>query len=464
MILTTHFLDESEVLSDHIVIVTLGKMKCQGTPAELKNKYGGGYRVHIPKTEDISALADHHVTEQHDRYIYKVPDSSSAAKVLASLKTSKDSELYITGPTIEDVFLKVAEEPHALAGESPEEDVSISVDESLASEMKVNKLDLSLPAIYARQIRALLLKRIYLLRSMWRMYLFALAIPIVVSPFLKAFLKDYRAPQCSELVPSGGYSSSIQLYGLTSLALGPTSVNDTIADIVTEQNGGELYGGYYGSGPFVFDSRRQVEDFVVTHSRNLSSNGAIWAGNDSKPLVAYDASYTTSASNLLNLLNRARSGVEIDASLSEFTRYVRPDGGNSVIWITIFCLIQALYPAFFALYPTYERRSQVRALQYSNGIRPFPLLFSYWIFDAVFVIIISVACTALISTQTEWFGIGYLFVVQFLYGLAAILFSYLVSFVARSQPSAFAFAVLFMVIMYVLSIITLLVRSPYTTF
>ncbi|TGJ84080.1 hypothetical protein E0Z10_g4677 [Xylaria hypoxylon] len=457
MVLTTHFLDESEVLADHIVIVTLGKMKCQGTPAELKNKYGGGYRVHIPKTEDISGIT-HPVTERHDRYICRTPDSSSAARVLASLKTSTDSELYITGPTIEDVFLKVAEEPHTLIGETPED---ISVDGSLQSETKTTEQNLSLATIYARQIRGLILKRIVLLRSTWWQYLFALAIPIIVSHFLGAFLKHYVAPNCSELIASDNSPRQLRLYSLYSIALGPEAINATVTAIITQQNGGYLYSGYYSDddsfGPFIVDSRQELEKFVYTHSQNISYGSGLWAGNNSKPLIAYDASNSIAGPRTLNIASQVRSGLTIDGTLSQFTSYNKANGGNSVIWITIFCVVQALYPAFFSLYPTYERRSQVRALQYSNGIRPFPTIFSYWVFDSFFVIVVAAVCTALIATQAEWFGIGYLFVVQALYGFAAILFSYLISFIARSQPSAFAFSVLFMAIMYVLSIITLLV-------
>ncbi|KAI0441149.1 hypothetical protein F4803DRAFT_437510 [Xylaria telfairii] len=456
MVLTTHFLDESEVLSDHIMIITLGKMKCQGTPAELKNQYGGGYRVHIPKTEDISSLS-HPVTERHDRYICRTPDSSSAARVLAALKTSADAELYITGPTVEDVFLKVAEEPHTLIGESPEE---ISLSESPTGEAKP-EATLNLATIYARQIRALLLKRIILLRSGWWQYLFALGIPIIIAALTPRFLKDYTTPRCDELISSYTTTFPLKLYGLTSLALGPESINDTVAAIVTEQNDGELYSYYYeeGYGPYVVDTRDGLEDFVRTHTLNLSYSGGIWVGNTGNHFIAYDATSENSAATLLNLLSQVKSGQKIQASVHALTSYNQVNGGNSVIWVTIFCLVQALYPAFFSLYPTYERRSQVRALQYSNGIRPFPTIFSYWVFDSLFVIIVAVVCTILIEPATEWFGVGYLFVVQALYGFAAVLLSYLVSLVARSQPAAFAFSVLFMAIMYVLSIISLVVLN-----
>ncbi|KAI0391785.1 hypothetical protein F5Y17DRAFT_460472 [Xylariaceae sp. FL0594] len=466
LVLTTHFLDESEVLSDHIVIVTLGKLKCQGSPAQLKNKYGGGYRVHIPKTEDISGI-DHPVIERPDRYICRTPDSSSAARLLASLKTSKDSELYITGPTIEDVFLKVAEEPHALVGEAPED---ISVAESLTNVSKPELPDLSTRAVYQRQIGALYWKKILLLRSTWWHYLFALAIPIVVSALIGKFVEKYQVPQCDQLIASPSYASSFSSYSEHYLALGPPSLNQTIADIIKASNAENGYddGGwyYYGSdpneyGPFVEDSRAQVESFVQTHSANISYGGAIWAGNDdSTPLIAYPAeSGNYYGPQILNLLNRALSGVEIKGALGELTAYKPPDGGNSIIWIVIVCIFQGFYPAFFALYTAYEKRTRVRALQYSNGIRPFSIVFAYWTFDGAFVVLVSVVTTVLYSRQTQWFQVGWLFLVQALFGLAATLMSYLVSFISRNQTAAFALSVLFMVIMFVLSIVPLVVLN-----
>ncbi|KAI0147675.1 hypothetical protein GGR57DRAFT_249827 [Xylariaceae sp. FL1272] len=460
MVLTTHFLDESEVLSDHIVIITLGKMKCQGTPAELKSKFGDGYRVHIPKTEHIGDV-QYPVVEQRDRYICRTPDSSSAARVLASLKTSKDSELYITGPTIEDVFLKVAEEPHTLIGESADE-VSLVDSAVPAPERKAPETAPSTTKLYARQVSALLLKRIYLLRSLWWAYIFALAIPIIVSHFIGGFLKDYVTPDCDDLVGLPPYPSALQVYSLRAVALGPLSLNKTATDIVQEKN--EEYSSYYYPsdevlGPYIQNSRDALEDFIHVKGENLSYYGGLWAPNDSTPLIAYDARSPDASSKLLNLANQALSGIRIDLSSSTLTEYTRADGGNSVIYVTLFCLVQALYPAFFALYPTYEKRSQVRALQYSNGIRPLPLLFSYWMFDFAFVLIISIVCTAIISSQAAWFGIGYIFLSQALYGLAATLVAYLVSLIARSQPSAFAFSVLIMAVMYVISIVVVLVLN-----
>ncbi|OTB14249.1 hypothetical protein K445DRAFT_368081 [Daldinia sp. EC12] len=454
MVLTTHFLDECEVLSDHVVIITLGKIKCQGTPTELKNQYGGGYRVHIPRTEDVSNVP-YPVIEQHDRYICRTPDSTSAAQLLASLKNSSDSELYITGPTIEDVFLKVSEEPHALIGETPEE---ISIADSQPSRVKSPHIEPPLWVTYSQQFWALFLKRIQVLRSNWWAYVFALAIPIIATYAIGTFLENYEIPDCNHLISFAPYDSRMNYMYSTFLALGPPSLNDTIEEVINSTVGYDYSYRGFGDGPYLFDTRDAVEDFVHTHTVNISYGGAVWIGNNTKPLVAYSAtSGSSGATSLLNLVNQVRSGESVAGYLSTLRSYHQAEGGQSMFYVTIFCLLQALYPAFFALYPTYERRSQVRGLQYSNGVRPFPLLFSYWMFDFVFVLVITAVCTALIAPIAPWFGLGHIWFIQVLYGLAAILFAYLISMISRSQPAAFAYSILFMAIMYAISIIALLV-------
>ncbi|KAI0837728.1 hypothetical protein F5Y06DRAFT_63286 [Hypoxylon sp. FL0890] len=455
MVLTTHFLDESEVLSDHVVIITLGKLKCQGTPTELKNKYGGGYRVHIPKTEDVSKLGlEYPITEHHDRLICTTPDSASAAKVLESLKNSSDQELYITGPTIEDVFLKVSEEPHTLIGEELEA-VPTESDRS-RTRVKGPQIEPPLWLSHSQQISALFIKRIQVLRKNWWVYFFALAIPLVTTHFVNVFLDGYQTPDCNSLISFNSFDSRMAVTNEGTLGLGPPQLNSTITKVIDATSPGHVYN--FGNGPFLLPNISTVVKFVHAYAYNISNGGAIWIGNDSAPLIAHDAMAGQSgATSLLNLVNQVRSGTPVAGYTSSLRSYHQAEGGDSVFYVTIFCLLQAIYPAFFSLYPTYERRSKVRALQYSNGVKPFPLLFSYWMFDFMFVLAVSAGCTALISPAAPWFGLGYVWFIQVLYGLAAILFSYLIALLARSQAAAFSYNFLFMGAMYALSILTLLI-------
>lgn len=47
IIFTTHFLDEAELLADHIAILSKGSLEAQGSTVELKNRLGSDYRVHV---------------------------------------------------------------------------------------------------------------------------------------------------------------------------------------------------------------------------------------------------------------------------------------------------------------------------------------------------------------------------------------------------------------------------------
>lgn len=47
ILLTTHAMEEADVLSDRIMVVNRGEMKCVGRSLELKNSYGDGYRLSL---------------------------------------------------------------------------------------------------------------------------------------------------------------------------------------------------------------------------------------------------------------------------------------------------------------------------------------------------------------------------------------------------------------------------------
>ena len=64
IMLTTHFLDEADLLCDRIAIMSAGKLACVGSPVFLKNRYGAGYHLTLAQVgerlpgEDIGGNAD----------------------------------------------------------------------------------------------------------------------------------------------------------------------------------------------------------------------------------------------------------------------------------------------------------------------------------------------------------------------------------------------------------------------
>ena len=47
IILTTHSMEEAEVLSDKVAVIVDGNIRCLGTSLYLKNKFGEGYRISV---------------------------------------------------------------------------------------------------------------------------------------------------------------------------------------------------------------------------------------------------------------------------------------------------------------------------------------------------------------------------------------------------------------------------------
>eukprot|EP00347_Sterkiella_histriomuscorum_P002432 403368176 len=56
IILTTHAMEEADVLSDRIALISEGKLKCVGTPLYLKNAFGDGYRISFIRVEVLQSL------------------------------------------------------------------------------------------------------------------------------------------------------------------------------------------------------------------------------------------------------------------------------------------------------------------------------------------------------------------------------------------------------------------------
>ena len=51
--MSTHAMEEAEILSDKLIVLNHGIIKCTGSPLQLKNMLGKGYRVSM-----ISAKKD----------------------------------------------------------------------------------------------------------------------------------------------------------------------------------------------------------------------------------------------------------------------------------------------------------------------------------------------------------------------------------------------------------------------
>lgn len=77
VLLTTHSMEEADILSDRISVIVDGEIRCIGTSLFLKNNFGGGYRINlIVKDEKVREMGQ--VIAQLFPYFYLIDQSGES--------------------------------------------------------------------------------------------------------------------------------------------------------------------------------------------------------------------------------------------------------------------------------------------------------------------------------------------------------------------------------------------------
>ena len=118
ILLTSHYMDECEVLGDRIAIMNLGRVVCEGSCLFLKKRYGSGYRLTFQDKAQVVNLAQ--IVRKHVASAELEPDSddtmllpfSCSPAAFASLFSELESLGGVGGfglsiTSLEQVFLKV---------------------------------------------------------------------------------------------------------------------------------------------------------------------------------------------------------------------------------------------------------------------------------------------------------------------------------------------------------------------
>lgn len=88
ILLTTHFMEEADVLGDRIGIMAGGKLQCSGTPMFLKKYYGTGYTLKLSLSESGNQTTILSFIQNH------VSNAS-----IKSAHSSNETEMFVTLPT-----------------------------------------------------------------------------------------------------------------------------------------------------------------------------------------------------------------------------------------------------------------------------------------------------------------------------------------------------------------------------
>jgi ABC-2 type transport system ATP-binding protein len=115
IILTTHYLDEAQQLSDRVAIMDHGKIVAMGTSDEIIAQYGSGERLEIRGSEQLAkyirANTELHVDYDAAKEVISVPikQKIDALAALAAAEQSKLdwSDIQTRRDSLDDVFVKL---------------------------------------------------------------------------------------------------------------------------------------------------------------------------------------------------------------------------------------------------------------------------------------------------------------------------------------------------------------------
>ena len=111
--LTTHYMEEAQMLADRIAVINKGKIAVIGSTQDLISKYGGRKVLVIRRggkklADTLQDMYGSTLLNHGGDVIMKVDDVNEMWRALSTLTDMKmDKEIEIQTPTIEDVFLKV---------------------------------------------------------------------------------------------------------------------------------------------------------------------------------------------------------------------------------------------------------------------------------------------------------------------------------------------------------------------
>jgi len=472
VLLTTHYMDEADLLGQKICIMAKGRMKCEGSPMFLKQSYSVGYTLtmSVDPTRDLKPLHSlvketvqgaEHLPTGAEEVAYRLPMAQAAKfpEVFTALETTRASDFGVRGfgvtvTTLEEVFLRITHEEEA--GKLPVEDLHesrLSRDAAAAATgAKATPMWATRASedekSFGRQFIALCAKRFHNIKRDRRTQVFQIVVPVVGILFSMLLLNIQIIPKQPALninatmyARKGIYNPQVdiancaQLNGMGFPAYSPVySVGDNMGlDSVGFSNylqqtfsthgGKERYISFFCDDSFTgasvllhnYTALHGIPEAIHLYSKGMTD--ALAGGNATMKLESWPMPSTNRQDALFSAIRSFMVGIVI---LIPFT----------------------FVPSTFVSWVVKEKECKAKHLQLVSGMS----YYTYWLANFVFDIcsfLVTMACVFIIFfafDRTEYVGdgakIGGTFMLLFLYGLSGVTAAYFISFFFDEHSTA----------------------------
>ncbi|XP_065346232.1 phospholipid-transporting ATPase ABCA1-like [Cloeon dipterum] len=480
ILLSTHFMEEADVLGDTIAIMSHGRMDCCGSTMYLKRLFGAGYRLNLLTTnncdqnslqnavknvlpEAIVEKSSQDTTDSANRgpITFTLPTEKvdQFPRLFEVLETLKDdlgiSSIGVSITTMEEVFLKVGDLSARKYDNKSLSDFDIT-NRGMDNPLITQTIKLTGIALFFEQFRALLVKKVTFSKKHWFLLLLQVLLPILLS--VTAVLLSYPGEEVvhdsnSTMPLNLGYYSSD---GTLKVLYESDSSNQTelFAKTFEENLRGKANAIKVDElqEKLIDIGTKSLTDYLLNYivaAKITSENEAL------KVTGFYSFSTSHSAPISLNLMSNALLNYHLPSEYQIST-------GNQPIplkkefeKISYYSLVAATWLGLahlgwiFAtsinlILPLQERVLESKQLQMMTGCPAYLIWLSYFVIDALIssvVAILVLVVVYLVDTLhifTSGPALGVLLSIWLLNGLCGTMFAYFISMVSDSVPSAFS--------------------------
>ncbi|CAG9334832.1 unnamed protein product [Blepharisma stoltei] len=472
IILTTHYMEEADVLADRVAIMSHGKLRCLGSSLFLKKRYGVGYYLTIVKevgvaskthTQSVTDFIRAYIPEAsimsdvHAEISFQIPNSSSSK--FTEFFTALDQQLKslqlrsygVSVTTLEEVFLRVARgDDSEIAKNEQEKEKEIDVQLSDDFVLSRDKLKGSL---FFSHFWTLLKKRVFWSKRDIKSLVYEIFVPIVLvivglglmkirdgfPPINKKFLSEslYSEPQDTVYYwPAGANVGPWAQYQSSKTA----NINGTIEgfdkflfDTRTDPNNYRM-GSYYLSN---MDATNDQYQAVVFHNQSAPQATGVYYNKLSNEILSkygvkvtvynYPLPYTQKIENLRGT-------------------------GDGFLASIVFSLGFSFIPTGIIALIVKERETNVKHQHMISGVSRFSYWCANFFWDSIKHIFPAVICAAMVlafdikSFTDPDDTYGAVWVLMLLYGISIAPFTYFTSFFFKNYPTAQVATILFNVV------------------
>ncbi|XP_043312515.1 phospholipid-transporting ATPase ABCA3-like [Cervus canadensis] len=482
ILLTTHHMDEADILGDRIAIMTKGTLQCCGSTIFLKKVYGVGYHLIMVKdrhcdVKEISKMIKYHVPEARlesnvaAELSFILPkEYANRFKDLLTEMTDRQEELGIASfgisiTTMEEVFIKVSQLHNptlqALPNEDESEDTNQNMNVPRNFERPYSSSNLSKRSnitfntgwtLYSQQFFAMFIKRAMFTWRNWNLILLQILAFVGIFYFL---MSDVEISISGEKLDR---EMDLEQYGQTIVPFSVSGNSEFTMnftknlEILLKAKKQKLHKVNGNLMAYLANSQECIYSCIIAFSIEVNGSENIvnfWFNNQ-----AYHSS-PLSLAVLDNIIFMSLSGPDASITITNRPQPTRSSsGGHENRALTGLQLALNLYfgvsilVSGFCLLTVNERVTKAKHIQFLSGVYAVNFWLSALLWD--FLIFFTSCCLLLVVftfsdlkiliTNYHFLDTMLIFMV---FGWSVIPFTYLISFLFSSHTSAYTKLVIF---------------------